>query len=592
MALTPLPALGVPVNWVPNADGNWSTAANWNPGPPGPSDDVTIDVGGAIVRTITHSTNTDTIQSLMSNENLFLSGGTLSIAQASTINAGLTVSGGTLSGSGDVTVNGPLTWSGGTMSGTGKTVVAAAGSLSIDTTGLRVFLDRVLENHAPATWSGSSDIDFTDGTINNVAGVVFTASATAGMSVFGGTDAFNNSGTFNRSGTGTTTIGIALNNSGTVNVQGGKLALSGGGSSNSGSFNIANGSTVTTAGTFVFSNTTAVSGGGTMELSGSVQAAASASIDVAGASLILDTDAGSSTSRTLSITAHSAANVQLKSAEHLSSLSLIGATGSIASGVGDTLFVDALALGPGGTFSVLPLPAHPARRPALVLGRYDGVTPTVRGSLSIDSAGSLDLADGAMVLHEDTKPHAVTDLTAVAASIKSGAAFDSGSGTFKWSGPGIDSSTAASDPKLLTAIGSMINDNGAGSAIYATFPPGGSGVAASINDVLVRTTYFGDANLDGLVDGVDFALLNNGFANGLSGWSNGDFNYDGVIDGVDFALLNNSFANQGAPFAGQQVAPVGASANTVVPEPGALGLLGAGGLGLLARRRRGTKSVM
>src|SRR5206468_4162141 len=56
------------VSWLPNADGFWHVAANWSSNPllPGPTDDVVIDVGGAAVRTITHSQGSTTVLSLTS----------------------------------------------------------------------------------------------------------------------------------------------------------------------------------------------------------------------------------------------------------------------------------------------------------------------------------------------------------------------------------------------------------------------------------------------------------------------------------------------------------------------------------------------
>jgi hypothetical protein len=48
----------------------------------------------------------------------------------------------------------------------------------------------------------------------------------------------------------------------------------------------------------------------------------------------------------------------------------------------------------------------------------------------------------------------------------------------------------------------------------------------------------GDANLDGMVDGVDFDIWNaNKFTN-LAAWSGGDFNADGVVDGFDLMIWN------------------------------------------------------
>jgi subtilisin family serine protease len=54
----------------------------------------------------------------------------------------------------------------------------------------------------------------------------------------------------------------------------------------------------------------------------------------------------------------------------------------------------------------------------------------------------------------------------------------------------------------------------------------------------------GDANGDGIIDFDDYALIDTGFLNGLSGYGNGDFNYDGVIDFDDYAIIDFNFLNQ------------------------------------------------
>ena len=77
------------------------------------------------------------------------------------------------------------------------------------------------------------------------------------------------------------------------------------------------------------------------------------------------------------------------------------------------------------------------------------------------------------------------------------------------------SSAAAADQSHLTTLG-IVQSTG------ANF----DGIGTSTNDVLVKFTYFGDANLDGKVDGSDYALADNGFDKHLTGWANGDFNYD------------------------------------------------------------------
>jgi hypothetical protein len=54
----------------------------------------------------------------------------------------------------------------------------------------------------------------------------------------------------------------------------------------------------------------------------------------------------------------------------------------------------------------------------------------------------------------------------------------------------------------------------------------------------------GDADHNGVIDGDDYAIIDNGFNNQLTGFLNGDFNYDGVIDGDDYAIIDWAFNTQ------------------------------------------------
>ncbi len=100
-------------------------------------------------------------------------------------------------------------------------------------------------------------------------------------------------------------------------------------------------------------------------------------------------------------------------------------------------------------------------------------------------------------------------------------------------------------------------------------------------DFLVQSilgTQYGDANLDGRVDGDDFRVLKT-HLNLSGGWAMGDFNGDGVIDVLDYGLFRSNFGF------GIEAGEVG-SAPMLVPEPAAAAvmLLGLGGLAM--RRRR------
>jgi hypothetical protein len=98
--------------------------------------------------------------------------------------------------------------------------------------------------------------------------------------------------------------------------------------------------------------------------------------------------------------------------------------------------------------------------------------------------------------------------------------------------------------------------------------------------VLVRYTYAGDANLDGVVNSGDFSALATSF-NSTSGiWGIGDFNYDGVVNALDFNLLAVNYGLPTLP------APEpGAALGALVPEPSGA-LLALGGLTCVIRRRR------
>jgi fibronectin-binding autotransporter adhesin len=162
-------------------------------------------------------------------------------------------------------------------------------------------------------------------------------------------------------------------------------------------------------------------------------------------------------------------------------------------------------------------------------------------------------------------------------------------GGAKWNGGGITSTAAENDTTHLTALGVIQNDQG-GSPVYTsanTF----DGTAPGAGDILVKYTYFGDANLDGKVDGSDYSLIDAGYAShgALTGWYNGDFNYDGVVDGSDYALIDNAFNNQTGNLSTPATAATPTAQVAVVPEPSCL-ILPALATFLAGPRRRNRRS--
>ncbi len=156
-----------------------------------------------------------------------------------------------------------------------------------------------------------------------------------------------------------------------------------------------------------------------------------------------------------------------------------------------------------------------------------------------------------------------------------------------WAGTGgITSSSAAATNN--TALGVELNSDGSGGVLVSTF----DGQSVTSTDVLVKYTYSGDANLDGVVNGSDYTLIDNGFNNRLTGWYNGDFNYDGVVNGDDYTLIDNAFNTQGPSLASNPAEMIAADtaqiagSSSALPEPATTSALVFATTGLLARRRR------
>ncbi len=165
-----------------------------------------------------------------------------------------------------------------------------------------------------------------------------------------------------------------------------------------------------------------------------------------------------------------------------------------------------------------------------------------------------------------------------------------------WNGTGgIVSSAAAADGRRLTAVGVILN-NASGTALFGsgTTAPLFDKAAVGASDVLVKYTYYGDANLDGKVDGADYALIDAGFLSkgALTGWFDGDFNYDGKVDASDYTLIDNAFNNQGAALTAAvadpalSASPAALISSAAVPEPVNATLMIAAGLATHRRRRR------
>jgi hypothetical protein len=190
-------------------DGNWDTPGNWSTGMvPTQTDLVNIDAPTA---TITVDAAFAYAYSLTDNAALVISGGSLSLTAASTVDNTLTLSGGTLTGGGILTVQAGIRLAGGALDD--FTLTNPAGQTAGLTGDLYLNHGAVFDN---------------EGTLDNQADVTISGDATA---------RFENNGSFTKSAgsaSSGTVIGVTFNSAGPVDLEQGNLYLTGGATSSGG----------------------------------------------------------------------------------------------------------------------------------------------------------------------------------------------------------------------------------------------------------------------------------------------------------------------------------------------------------------------
>ena len=236
---------------------------------------------------------------------------------------------------------------------------------------------------------------------------------------------------------------------------------------------------------------------------------------------------------------------------------------------------------------------------AMALTAHSGSTYKVlqTSSLSITTGGSLDLWNNAIIVSASGTSENATNLTAVKASV------NAASNGLKWDGVGLGSTTAFNEaqPTHTQALALMVYDN---SVIKQSSFEGVSGLGyfdgetpVGFNQVLVKLTYLGDFNADGVVNASDYTWLD-GYALGAN--TLGDLNGDGVVNATDYTWLDGSALNQSfgvladsrsgilplSPATAATPASSIVASPEAVPEPGTLGMLLAGALGMLGFRRQ------
>src|SRR4029079_1573131 len=224
----------------------------------------------------------------------------------------------------------------------------------------------------------------------------------------------------------------------------------------------------------------------------------------------------------------------------------------------------------------------------------------VLGNADATAGGAIDVKDGALAQAQAGLPKAVTvstlatntsgkvDLTDNSMVVKGmpdtqvRTLLQSGYNAGHWDGPtGITSSTAAASTETSVGFASNASLNLTEFKVVT---------GLTTNDVLVKYTYAGDANLDGKVDIGDLGLLAGAWQQSGKVWFDGDFTYNGTVDIGDLGLLAGNWqkgvsSGQLLVSFDQAMAQFAAFAGVVVPGPTSLSLLALSGLALGRRRR-------
>jgi hypothetical protein len=194
-----------------------------------------------------------------------------------------------------------------------------------------------------------------------------------------------------------------------------------------------------------------------------------------------------------------------------------------------------------------------------------GVSLVQGGSGTVTYESAIRFASGASL---DVQTAAVTFTGASAATVESQLASGFADGT--WSGSGIVSSAAR-------------QSGGRYALAFAD-------TAAGVN---VQYALVGDANLDGIVNGQDLAILAANFGKSSPDWTAGDFNYSGMVGATDFAGLAANFGRESSgqtanlpagDYAALQAFAAANGLTSDLPEP-ALGLTALAALSLISASR-------
>jgi hypothetical protein len=165
-------------------------------------------------------------------------------------------------------------------------------------------------------------------------------------------------------------------------------------------------------------------------------------------------------------------------------------------------------------------------------------------SLTLNPNATLDLRDRSLVI-DYTGNSALAATTASITTARNGG---------QWNLPGIiTSQTLAKLPSWQATLGvaeasDVVNFAGHATAVW-------NGQTVDQTAVLIRYTFAGDANLDGVINGDDYFLIDAHAV--VGGYHNGDFDYSSNVNADDYFLIDSNYNKAQTPLAALAMARAG-----------------------------------
>ena len=108
-----------------------------------------------------------------------------------------------------------------------------------------------------------------------------------------------------------------------------------------------------------------------------------------------------------------------------------------------------------------------------------------------------------------------------------------------WDRRGLTSTAARNTFPKNKTLGTLT-----GTQYLSTGTSNFDGFTVAGTDVLVKYTYYGDTDFNGLINFDDYSRTDGGFNSNGSDWFHGDFDYNGIVNFDDYALIDAAFNSQ------------------------------------------------